>query len=335
MSTAYLDILSEYHDPEKAVAEDSARPDALIEFCHAVQRSRGALGAQDFSAQAAEFAQAALRRLTTLCASYDGPSFELAAAEAYAGPDAFRREAELALALDREPEGARAIVEMAAYVDQAEVPETKSRVPLHELLIDRRLVAERLSAALAFKAPHQVEELAGNFAVFQRRFVDAYVAHHLDLQAFANAARPELTKDANALSALERLNSLERLGAPLGTDLRARLDTIEKQLNPCPVDEEALRAHLVDAPQCASCGRTLKDGVAESELASVRADLRAALQQKQRSLAAAMAARAAAAPDGTPFQRFLDAAQAADVGPLIDVMGESALWLIEGILDES
>lgn len=340
VSSAYLDILSEYLNsetavPRSAVAEDSARPDALIEFCHVVQRSRSALSEQNFSAQAAEFTQSALRRLTTLCASYDGAGFEQAAAQAYAGPEAFRREAERAFALDREPEGAHSVVEMAAYVDRAEVAESQSRVPLHELRIDRRLVLERLSAALAFRAPHQIEEMAGNFRVFQRRFVDAYVAHHLEVQADANAALPELHQDGVALEALAKLNSLKRLGPPLGVDLRARLDAIENRLKPCAVEEAALRARLNEAPQCASCGLTLNDGVPESERAAIHADLHAALQQKQRGLATAMAARSAAGTDGTPLQRFLDAAQAADVGPLVDVMSESALWLIESILDDN
>ena len=238
MSSPFLDVLSESFDTPSGVSETAARPFALIEFCHAVQRSRSSLQDHDFSTEAAEFALATLGRLTTLCASYDGVGFEQAAAEMYRRPATFRRDAALALALDREPEGAQAIVEMAAYVDRAEVGEPTSPVPLHELLIDRRLVWERLSAALAFKAPHQIEELAGNFAVFRRRFVDAYVAHHQAYQAFSETARQGLDQDATAVRALGRLNSLERLGPPRGEDLRRRLDTVEEQLVVCAEDDE-------------------------------------------------------------------------------------------------
>ncbi len=335
MSSPFLDVLSESFDTPSGVSETAARPFALIEFCHAVQRSRSSLQDHDFSTEAAEFALATLGRLTTLCASYDGVGFEQAAAEMYRRPATFRRDAALALALDREPEGAQAIVEMAAYVDRAEVGEPTSPVPLHELLIDRRLVWERLSAALAFKAPHQIEELAGNFAVFRRRFVDAYVAHHQAYQAFSETARQGLDQDATAVRALGRLNSLERLGPPRGEDLRRRLDTVEEQLVVCAEDDAVLRTHLSEAPQCASCELTLSDATPEAELESIRAELQAALREKQRRLATVMAARAASAPANTPLQRFLDAAQAADVGPLIEAIGDQAVELIADLLEES
>ncbi len=337
MSGPFLDVLSEYFDSgsgsKSGMGEAPARPPMLVEFCQAVERGRGGLAERQLSARAEEFARGALRRLTTLCAAYDGDGFEQRAAAAYADPAAFRGEAELALALDRAPDHAQTIVEMAAYVDAAAVPESDSPVQLHELAIDRRLVAERLSASIAFLAPHQVDEVAGNFAVFRRRYVDAYLAHHGTHQTFAQTAARDLTEAESALVALELLDGIPELGAAAGGELRALLDGVGARLHACRTTSSRLRQQLEAGPLCDECGLTLSDGLPEGDLRRLDDRLQEALRAKRRRLASVMASRAADDTHHPTFDRFLRAVQAADVGPLIEVIDDQTVALIRELLE--
>ena len=89
---------------------------------------------------------------------------------------------------------------------------------------------------------------------------------------------------------------------------------------------------LVGETACPDCGLRMDAILPSPALATAREQLRLALEQQRRRLAQAGVARAAA-NDGRPvIERFLRAVQAADLAPLVEILDETTLALIEELL---
>ena len=334
MSRPFLDTLAEYFDSPAGVAEESDRPTALVEFCHAAQRVRAALPDIDLNPPAATLAGEILQRISPLCRSYGGDGFEEKAAGLYDDPRAFQSDVELVLALDRHPQPAASVLDMHAYAEAARIPDQPSVPPLHELQIDRRLLLQRLFPASEIREAHQIEGIVAAFDLFHRRYQETYLAHHEAYRRWYASQAAQLDHDAGAVRALLLLNDVQALGAPVAADLPARLEALTASLTPCDSDAPLLESQLGQAPVCAACKLELSDSIPEDALTQLRTELGRALRTQQQRLARAMVGRAVSEPSQPAFDRFLRALRAADLDPLIAVLDELAVALIRDLLDD-
>ncbi len=224
---------------------------------------------------------------------------------------------------------------MLAYIEAATIPQTDATPPLHELTIDRELVRQRLSPAAVSRGATLVDDLRPQFDVFQRRYREAYLAHHGAYQEQAAAEAPRLIADVRRARSLGLLNGIAALAPSLGEEPIATQAKLASDLRPCGLSLDELAEALAGQTICPDCGLRLDAILPSAALATAREQLRLALEQQRRRLAQAMVARAAA-NDGRPgIDRFLRAVQAADLAPLVEILDETTLALIEELLSDA
>ncbi|MEE9277407.1 MAG: hypothetical protein V3V06_03255, partial [Dehalococcoidia bacterium] len=256
------------------------------------------------------------------------------AAATYRDPSAFRADLELLLALSSSPDETRTLLVMQSYAQRAAVPQSLRSVDLGELAIDREVVLQRLSPALARSAPHQLQELSANFDVFRRRYERVYLEDHQQHQEQTRSLRDLLQDNDAGLHALKLLNDIAALGAPLQPDLAGHAEKLGPRLAPCAATESELREHLQTEPRCPACDLELGARPPSDEVQAWQRDLHQALTTQQRRLARAMVSQAVAETERPAFDRFLRALRAGDVAPLIDVMNDDVAALIRDLLSK-
>ena len=87
------------------IAEDAARPVAVIRFTSAVEQARAGLEALRLTPTSHGYSREVLQRLSGICASYDADGFETRAAPSYPDRGRFRQDVELAIALTEGADG--------------------------------------------------------------------------------------------------------------------------------------------------------------------------------------------------------------------------------------
>jgi hypothetical protein len=300
-----------------------------------VEAARAGLDALQLAPPSHAYSRDVLHQLSRLCAAYDAGGFETRAETAYPDRRQFRRAVELAIALTDRADGLSGLITMLAYIEAAAIPQTDATPPLHELTIDRELVRQRLSPAAVSRGATLVDDLRPQFDVFQRRYGEAYLAHHAAYQEQAAAQAPALITDVLHARALGLLNGISALGPPLGQESIVTQAKLASDLRPCGLSLDALAEALAGETICPGCGLRLDAILPSAALANAREQLRLALEQQRRRLAQAIVARAAA-NDGRPvIDRFLRAVQAADLAPLVEILDETTLTLIEELLSDA
>ncbi len=323
--------MAEYFEPQAGIAEDAARPAFLRDFTSAVERARGSVGALDLAPAALQFCRELLRLASDACAAYDLDGFEGRASSGFPDRVRFRQAVELARALVDPGPDLPELLDMLAYLDAAVIPEQPAAPPLHELRIDRELTRQR-SALLA--TPASIGELRAQFELFQDRFQAAYRAGHAAYARQAAAERRRIPEIEAAARALALLNGVERLGPASGVEAIDAWGRLSAGLRACELDEAALDDSVGREGTCAACGYTLGEAVPVAALLAAREGIRAALEEQRRRLGRAAVARAAGNGDRAAVDRFLRAVQAADLGPLIGILDERSVRLIEELLSD-
>ena len=118
-------------------------------------------------------------------------------------------------------------------------------------------------------------------------------------------------------------------------DLSAAQAGLASNVRPCSLAGGELAEALAGETTCPDCGLRPDAVLPSAALATAREQLRLALEQQRRRPGKAMVARAAA-NDGRPvIERFLRAVQAADLAPLVEILDETTLSVIEELLSEA
>lgn len=300
-----------------------------------MEAARAALDALQLAPPAHTYSRGMLHQLSSLCAAYDADDFEARAETAYPDRRQFRRAVELAVAVTQGAQGLPGLIMMLAYIEAVAIPLADATPPLHELTIDRELVRQRLSTAAVSRGATLIDDLRPQFDVFQRRYREAYLAHHAAYRQQADAEAPRLVADVLQARALGLLNDVTALGPPLGVDLIAAQAELASNVRPCGLTSGELAEAPAGETACPDCGLRLDAILPSPALATAREQLRLALEQQRRRLAQAIVARAAA-NDGRPvIECFLRAVQAADLAPLVEILDETTLALIEELLSDA
>ena len=119
----------------------------------------------------------------------------------------------------------------------------------------------------------------------------------------------------------------------MGEDLAGRATRLQGQLRPCPVTEVGMvdvEAH----PVCAACGLPLAAAAPTAEVETFLGDLERALQEQRRRLSAEAVRRVLERSGGDELSRLMEAARAAEIARLVDVLDERVAESIRRLLVE-
>jgi hypothetical protein len=244
--------------------------------------------------------------------------------ELFTSPAAFAEAIACARCQREERTGVSELRTMRAYLDAAEVPASRP-----SLVVDHAATREQLSFIALLIEPHRSESMSAAFETFRAAFASAYADHHRRYwKAFAGLSRG-LSGLAPAMRALERLNSLRALGAPVGEDALGDYRALSSGMAICAASD--LQNALVDRPFCGACGLTLSDSVPSEQAEDVAHRLNSALAIQQRRLASE-AVRRILARGGERLDRFVEIVQAADTASLAQVLDGDLLVFLQELL---
>lgn len=268
----------------------------------------------------------ALDSLQSLCSGQSFLDFHAAAKERYPAAQALSQEMSLYQRLSQLAQSVPEIVTARIYLEDAQVGPGDP-----ELEMDRVSLLEQLDMANLVSSSHLWPSIKALLDWFKARYSSQYQAHHsryhlrlAELRAMVELASPRL-------QALQRLNSLEALGSPLGQGLGQRYERLLPQLTPCSVREVAVQ----DQPRCPDCRLALDVQPPEAEVRAFLTELDAALRQQQRRLSAEAIRRILARRNEPRLDRFLKVVQASDLGALTEVLDDELAAFLRALLAEA
>jgi hypothetical protein len=191
-----------------------------------------------------------------------------------------------------------------------------------EIYFERDVLGRRLHDPALLTEPRRWASLAEDAERFVRRYAQAYVTHHGAYHTEVARLSHQVDDVARQARALERLNRLSDLGAPLGGGLSA--------LAAQPTVESTERD-----PVCHACGILLGQSPPTAETAEIAGYVGDALGAQSRRLAGAVARRLAGRESHERLDRFVQVVQVADLSALANVLDDDLLAFVGDLLRES
>ncbi|MBN2390342.1 MAG: hypothetical protein JXR84_06450 [Anaerolineae bacterium] len=288
----------------------------------------GTLGA-DAPAETSQALERLTRLTDNLAANY-ADFYERAEHVFEAGPETLRGDMQVFTRLRALSSVAAEIGALKRYLDDVSLPPSE-----HQLSTDRMMLNAQFSLNELVRDPETWTRLREEFRQFQRRYQTAYQKHHRDHYQALVALSESLVDVPRRVQALALMNRIEGLGAPLGSDLQSRYETLQAQLAPCPITQ-VMAVSVEHGPTCERCPQRLRltDEPPSQAVESLLRDLDAALDSKRRQLASEAIHRVLTRTDRADMATFLDAVRAADLAALVDVMSPDLAAFVERMLVE-
>jgi len=319
-------------DPAEIERQDAALRVAMETLGHEVETIRGSLGAlaRSLHGELSDEAGQVLDRVQALgqAGAQGYQPFHERVQEHYASPDPLREDVGLYARLRQLAGYAAEVQEMRAYLDALAL-----RTEDGEMAGDRMLLLGQISLAELERNPALWPSISDMFRGLKARYRTIYQKHHRDTYQGMAGLRARMEDVDRRLHALELLNAIAELGAPVGEDLSGTYTRLQGQLRPCPVTEVAavdVEAH----PVCAACGLSLTADAPAGEVETFLGDLDRALQEQRRRLGAEAVRRVLERAGGDELSRLMEAAHAAEIARLVDVLDERVAESIRRLLVE-
>ena len=205
-----------------------------------------------------------------------------------------------------------------------------------ELAGERFVLLGQLALAELMRNPGLWDSMRGQFEQFQQRYRTAYQKHHRDYYAALERLRARMEEVPRCLQALALLNGIAELGTPVGADLPTRYEDLRTRLTPCSITQ-VREVDVTGRPACAACGLPLATPAPTAEVEAFLGDLERALGEQKRRLSAeavhrVLARAGAGGAPGDELARLMEAAQAAEIVRLVDVLDERVAGFIRRLL---
>lgn len=275
--------------------------------------------------QAATQAMHDLEQLTTEVPSSYADFYEKTET-LFATPEALRDSMQTYVRLGQLAAVAAEISSTRRYLD-----EIKLRPNDVDLAADRITLLTQMALEGLVDSPETWRRLRADFEQFRKRYRNEYRKHHRDYYQAVAQLQDSLADVPHRVQALTLLNHIEGLGPQAGADLEQRYQELRSQLRSCAVTEVA-DVTVEHVPSCNQCGLQLTDAPPEEEAAAFLTELEGALTARSRQLASETVRRVLAQGDRADMGTFLEAAQAADLAALVDVMNPDLADFINCLL---
>ncbi|HLF79870.1 MAG TPA: hypothetical protein VJB57_20505 [Dehalococcoidia bacterium] len=235
--------------------------------------------------------------------------------------------------LTTEPDNGLPLVQARRYLEDAVIPPQPTAMA--ELLTDRDATLNSTTFAATWRDRSIVAPALATIEVWRSRYVASYLpAHETHRRAMSTIADNIDDLALHAL-AIEKLNTLRRLGTPVGLAALAQFHELER-FYACSVEDAGLRQTLSRAPACPECAFVLGAQAPAAEARRVRQAIERGLASQQRRLAQRVIARLLAQPHATEEERlarFVQVVQASDLNGLSMVLDDEMVEFLRQLLE--
>ncbi|MFQ5934105.1 MAG: DUF6079 family protein [Dehalococcoidia bacterium] len=202
-----------------------------------------------------------------------------------------------------------------------------------ELSVDLLSIKGQFNMAQLSERPQLWSNVQEMFRWFRSRYVTLYLKHHRDFYG-ETAPLHEAFKSASLqVEALDKLNSLQDLGTPLGADLPGRYEEMLGRLELC-TSEEGLETALQTEPTCPQCRILLSSTPPSREAQQYLNQLREALEEQCRRLSRLAARRILSEQARGRLGKLIRIAQVSDLTSLVNVLDDDVVGLLRDLLRE-
>jgi hypothetical protein len=262
------------------------------------------------------------------------PGLEAGLADAairFESPQRFREALFFARCLERDSDAALALLEARAYLEGAAVP--AALYP--NLALDQAALLDATTFAAMWREPERRTWYLDTIDIWKRGYIPVYTERHAVFNTDLNQVAGLVDGFKPQAVALDRLNSLDRLGAPQAVVALQQFDELERLFG-CPTDAEGLGHLLAAAPVCAYCGYRLGEDPPTADARRVQTAIERGLAQQQARLAQRVVTRLLARPGragSDHLDRFVEVVQASDLTGLAAVLDEGLMAFLRELLD--
>ncbi len=273
-------------------------------------------------------ARQAFDRLANLTQLENGyTSFYEKAEELFGSPDSLRDTMRTYHRMRNLASIAAEVAEVKGYLDSLRLREGDRELKGQSMSVLGQIDLGRLAAQ-----PDSWGRIKSQFEQLKVRYRNEYRKHHRDVNAALNKLDDALADVPRQLSALKLLNGIHELGPARGEDLTERYDRLKALIQPCTIDFQAVSVD--SAPVCAACQRDVTYVPPTQQVEIFHRDLEAALAEQQRRLASEAIRRVLERGKGDALSQFVQAAQAANLAALVDLLDENIVKVIRKLLAE-
>jgi Family of unknown function (DUF6079) len=261
------------------------------------------------------------------------PSLEAALSDIvirFESPQRFREALHFMRCLERDASTALALLDARSYLEMAVMPTSADP----ELAVDQAALLDGNTFATLWQHPERRVGLLDTIDIWKRAYVPLYVSRH----AAFNAAIAEISQQIDSMeaqvAAVERLNTLERLGPPQAQAALSQYHEIER-LFVCPAVED-LATILQDEPICPYCGFRLGEEAPAGDARRVELAVERGLTNQQSRLAQRVVNRLLARPGragSDRLDRFIEVVQASDLTGLASVLDDGLIAFLRDLLE--
>jgi len=317
-------------DPADVEVQNRRLAEALQQLAAELGQTRQNLVVlqQNLGGRLPERALDALDGLATIASAGDSyDAFYMAVGERYASAGALRDDRAAAARLKELAGHAAAVAALRHYLE-----DVRLRPGDTELAADKAALLGQLRLESLAEQPQLWASIAAQAEQFRSRYRTAYQKHHRDYQARLQQLQEMLVDAPRRLEVLALLNGIEELGRPLGERLHAHYRALAAQSAPC--SQPFANLTLDGEPVCPTCRLAFDQEVPQGEVEQFARELERGLRDQQRRLASEAIRRVLARGDGGGVATFVQAVQAANVAPLVDVMDDEMAGLVRRLLAE-
>jgi hypothetical protein len=320
-SRQYQDALYEVLAGEATAASDA---DPMTTLSGLIERCRPLAFEDNIAMQALEALSSFAERPTLDAALSD-------VAIRFESPQRFREALYFARCLERDADSALALLDARAYLETAVTPSSVNA----DLAVDQAALLDGNTFATLWSEPERAQWLVDTIDIWKRAYAPLYVEQHSAYNdAIADVAQQIDAAEAQA-AAVERLNTLERLGAAQAQTALTQYHEMET-LFACPARSDDLTARLQSDPLCPYCSFRLGEQPPTADTTRVLQAIERGLQGQQARLAQRVVSRLLARPGragSDRLDRFIEVVQASDLTGLAAVLDEGLIAFLQDLLD--
>jgi Family of unknown function (DUF6079) len=261
------------------------------------------------------------------------PSLEAALSDIairFESPQRFREALHFMRCLERDADAALALLDARSYLEMAVMPALTDA----DLAVDQAALLDGNTFATLWREPKRRQWLLDTIDIWKQAYVPLYLSRH----AAYNAEIAEIAQQIDAMqaqvAAVERLNTLERLGSPQAQTALSQYREIER-LFACPAVDD-LPAILQNEPICPYCAFRLGEEAPTTDAVRVQQAIQRGLASQQSRLAQRVVNRLltrTGRAGSDRLDRFIEVVQASDLTGLASVLDDGLIAFLQDLLE--
>jgi hypothetical protein len=249
----------------------------------------------------------------------------------FESPQRFREALYFVRCLERDSEAALGLLAARAYLEEAVAPSAVDA----ELAVDQAALLDGNTFATLWREPERSAWLLDTIELWKQAYAPVYAARHAAYQAEVAAIGRQVDALQAQAAAVERLNTLERLGAPQAQRALTQYREMET-LFACPATVDDLIAILKSDALCPYCSFHLGAEAPSADAERISQAIQRGLADQQARLAQSVVSRLLARPGragSDRLDRFIAVVQASDLSGLAAILDDGLIAFLEDLLE--